>query len=141
MGRPRKGDKYTAKHFGRSIAILGYYAKFRAEDLKHSSSIAETVEVVKNIGGAVPVSETVVRRALAEFRGRNARRSVIVSISVLSGDEAARIREFHRANLIYTGLKLPNEVPDQSVSEPLIKFAFKFGERVFYPRSNRQSSS
>lgn len=70
-GRPRKNGAKSASMLKRSLLILLEFGRARSRGLKHSAAIAETVAVIGCKYPDVCVSETEVKRTLAEWMPRN----------------------------------------------------------------------
>jgi hypothetical protein len=70
-GRPRKNGAKSWPMLRRSLLILLEFDRARRPELKHSAAIAETVAVIRRKYRDVRVSETEVKRTLAEWRPRN----------------------------------------------------------------------
>lgn len=101
MGRPSKMGRKEPGQFARVMAILHGYRQAREKGLKHSVAIRETVVLVGVTNPEKPISETEVKRVLAEFQPKNCkdavtRYAVTVEFSVLQGKEAAQRRHYIR---------------------------------------------
>ena len=71
----------------RSVMVLHAYDQARARGEKHSAAITETVSAVRSRVPGMPISETEVKRTLAEFRSKDCKRSWIISASIVHGQE------------------------------------------------------
>ena len=139
-GRPRKEAgtmEYT--HFVRAGIVMAAYDEARQNDQKHSVAVRQAVEFVKQNYPGLRISETGVRRTLAEWRPRNSGTILRFERSTMTADEIAKYRSVREQAAANEGLKVP--VPSDIInnpSKPRIKFLLRFGERPNYPRSNRK---
>ncbi len=139
MGRPRRNGRKKPKHFLRALMIIDAYSKARAEGTKHSVAVRETVEAIKKLAPGMPISETEVKRVVAELSPRGGPIALTVEASVLEGEEAARLRRFHADMLEQTGIKEITNQPDSDPQRPLKRFAFGFDTKPRYPRHNAKT--
>jgi hypothetical protein len=138
-GRPPKNGVVEAFCFGRALMIIHAYSKARDAGQKHSCAVRETVESVRQLDPKMPVSETAVKRVLAEFMPRDSQVALRVDYSILEGDDAAERRRFHAEMLAFAGNRISTELTDQDQRRPLKAFKFGFGIRPIYPRHNAKS--
>jgi len=88
----------------------------------------------------MPISETEVKRILAEFRSRKSKTILLFERSTLTEEDLAKFRwiqEQLAALPQMKGLRLPapsDVTPPKSVTT----FKIRFGERPNYPRHNRK---
>ena len=142
-GRPRKEAgtmEYT--HFVRAGIVMAAYDEARQNDQKHSVAVRHAVEFVKQNYPTLRISETAVRRILAEWRPRNSGTILRFERSTMTVDETAKYRSVREQAAAFQqkeGLKVP--VPSDvanNPSKPRTKFLVRFGERPNYPCSNRK---
>ena len=67
-GRPRKNGQQPIWMFLRVALVLHGYNAARSSRLKHSSAVREAVAFVQESFSGMPISETEVKRVLAEFQ-------------------------------------------------------------------------
>ena len=132
--------EYT--HFVRAGIVMAVYDEGRQSDQKHSVAVRQAVEFVKQNYPGLRISETAVRRILAEWRPRNSGTILRFERSTMTADEIAKYRSVREQAAAFQqteGLKVP--VPSDIInnhSRPRTKFLIRFGERPNYPRSNRK---
>jgi hypothetical protein len=139
-GRPPKNGVVEAKRFGRALMIVHAYSKARDGGQKRSAAVREAVDFVRQHDPEMRISETEVKRVLAEFVPQGSQVALMVDYSVLEGDEAAERRSFHAQMLESAGNKSLLELTDQDLRKPLKTFKFGFGKRPNYPRHNAKPS-
>ena len=142
-GRPRKEEgTLEYKQFVRAGIVNSAYDEARQTDQKHSVAVRQVVEFVKQNYPKLRISETAVRRILAEWRPRNSGTILRVERSILTEAEVKKYRSvldqaaaFQHQN----GQKVPM-LPDinNNPTKTVTKFVFGFGERPNYPRFNRK---
>jgi hypothetical protein len=136
MGRPRKNGVVGPKHLARALMIVDFYSKARREGSKYSAAVRETVDAIKQIAPGVPISETEVRRVVAEFSPRGSQIALTVEFSILEGEEAARHRRAHAVKMEQAGVKGLSEMSESDLQKPLKRFTFGLSEKPQYPRHN-----
>src|SRR5262249_42416703 len=104
-GRRRKNCLKGPEHLERAFMIMDAYCKARAAGLKHSTAVAETVDVVRQLDREIPISNTEVRRVLAELRPQGSPVELRVEYSTLEGEEAAARRHFFTHMAEFAGTK------------------------------------
>ena len=134
--------EYT--HFVRAGIVMAAYDEARQNDQKHSVAVRQAVEFVKQNYPELRISETAVRRILAEWRPRNSGTILRFERSTMTADEIAKYRSVREQAAAFQqkeGLNVP--MPSDIInnpSKPRIKFLVRFGERPNYPRSNRKGT-
>ena len=140
-GRPRKEEgTLEYKQFVRAGIVNAAYDEARQSDQKHSVAVRQVVEFVKQNYPELPISETAVRRILAEWRPRDSGTILRVERSIMTADEVAKYRSVRDQAAAYQNdLKVPM-LPDinNNPTKTVTKFVFGFGERPNYPRFNRK---
>jgi hypothetical protein len=141
-GRPRKKEG-TLEHrqFVRAGIVMSAYDEARQSDQKHSVAVRQTVEFVKQNYPEVRISETAVRRILAEWRPRNSGTILRFERSIMTEEEVKKYRSVREQAAIFQqekGLKVPVPSDINNPSKTVTKFVFGFGERPNYPRFNRK---
>jgi hypothetical protein len=139
-GRPPKNGVKEPEHFLRALKITHSYSKARAGGQKQSAAVREAVDYVRQRDPEMPVSETTVKRVLAEFLAQDSRDALKVEYLIREGEEAAERRSFLMQNSELGGTKSPAVPADQDLRRPLKSFKFGFAKRPRYPRHNGKSS-
>jgi hypothetical protein len=139
-GRPPKNGVVEPEHFGRALKLTYAYSEARKKGLKHSAAVREAVEFVRRLNPATPVSESAVRRVLAEFRPQNSEVEITVEYSTLEGSGAAACRSRFAQLLKSSGNENVPALSDEDLRRPLKAFKFGFGKRLDYPRHNAKPS-
>jgi hypothetical protein len=67
--------------------VLHAYDQARARGDKHSRAVAEAVSAVQSRVPGMPISETEVKRVLAEFQSKDSERSWIIADDIVQGPE------------------------------------------------------
>lgn len=144
-GRPSRNGVKEPWQFGRALMVIHAYSKARDGGQKHSAAIREAVDFVRQLDPEMPVSQTEVRRVLAEFRPQDSRVALRVDYSILEGEEAAKRRSFYAQMyaqmLEFAGTKSTTELIDENLRKPLKSFKFGFGKRPNYSRHNAKTSN
>jgi len=145
-GRPRKEEGILEyRQFVRAGIVSAAYDEARRSDQKHSVAVRQVVEFVKQNYPALRISETAVRRILAEWRPRNSGAIFRVERSIMTEEEILKYRSVRDQAAAFqhqNGLKVPM-LPDINNNNPtktVTKFVFGFGERPNYPRFNRKTT-
>lgn len=89
MGRPRKNGMVGPTHLGRSLKVMNAFPKARRDGLKYSATTMETVDAVRPLAPGMPISETEVKRVVAEFSPRGSQIELRVESLIVEGEEAA----------------------------------------------------
>jgi hypothetical protein len=140
MGRPRKNGVVEPAHLARAFMIVNAYSKARGEGSKHTAAVRETVDAIKQLAPGIRISETEVKRVIAEFLPQGSQVALSVESSNLEGEEAARHRRFHADMLEQAGIKGLTNMTDSDLRKPLKRFIFGFGQKPHYPRHNAKRS-
>jgi len=144
-GRPRKEEgTLEYRQFVRAGIVTAAYDEARQSDQKHSVAVRQVVEFVKQNYPALRISETAVRRILAEWRPRNSGTILRFERSIMTEEEISKYRSVRDQAAAFqhqNGLKVPM-LPDinNNPSKTVTKFVFGFGERPNYPRFNRKTT-
>jgi hypothetical protein len=139
MGRPRKNGRVGPKHLGRSLKIMHAFPKARRDGLKYSAAVRETVDAVRRLAPGMPISESEVKRVVAEFSPRGSQIELRVESLIVEGEEAARRR--YRAHMPEAaGRKEFPKITDPDQQKPLKIFRFGFAQKAHYPRHNAKKS-
>jgi hypothetical protein len=132
-GRPRKNGVKDPSFLARALKVLHAYDEARLGGMKHSAAVKESVSFVRNIDPHMPISETEVKRILAELRPSDSPVGLLSSCEVLEGPEAATRRRFF-AQMI--GKENSADFLSKDPERPLKRFSFGIGKRPNYPRHN-----
>jgi hypothetical protein len=123
-GRPESNGVKPGKILNRVVWVLCKCDEFRKTGMKRSSAITETVEFMRKEQPDLAVSETEVRRILAEFQPKGASEVLLVT----SKPQEEVNREF---------ALLPREIQDLLGNKPQINvMPIGFGPQPQYKRSN-----
>jgi hypothetical protein len=137
-GRPAKNGVKDVRALSRVFAVLYSYDNARSRGEKYSLAIRECVAFVRQLHPGMPISETEVKRILAEFRPRNGRVILKVECSVAEGEEAQAIRS---KLLSFRGFMPGSHTESaQKGSKPLKRFILRFATALEYPRHNARDS-
>ena len=141
LGRPRKIEGVISyREFARAGIVMSLYDGARKSGLKHSSAVVQAVELMEERYAKKRISQTGVKRVLAEFRPRIGKTILQFERSTLTGEDLARfywIQEQLAALPKRKWLKLPTPsevIPPKTVAVYKIRFV----ERPNYPRHNRK---
>ena len=133
-GRPSRNGAKKPWHFGRALTVIDAYTTARERGEKHSVAVRETVAFVRRRHPEMPISETEVKRILADLRPQNSSAVLTVTCSILEGEEAARRRSFFEQ--IPQGIQDTVGSTDQNRRRPLTRFILGFRKRPNYVRHN-----
>lgn len=142
-GRPRKKEgAISPTHFMRAGMVMSAYDEARQGGHKHSVAVRLAVDFVRQRDPKIPISETVVKRILAERRPRNRPMMLSFEGSPATQEEVDKIRMMHEL-LKLTGLLTDNGLvmPTPPIGNPpgnVMRFAARIAERQEYPRHNRK---
>jgi hypothetical protein len=139
-GRPAKHGVKDPRTLSRTLAVLHSFDRARARGEKHSAAIRESVDFVRQLHPEMPISETEVKRILAEFRPRGARTILMSEYSVVEGEKARKIRSKLAVSRFLV------EAPAHSTHseedpKPLKRFTMRFTDAPHYPRYNARGAS
>jgi hypothetical protein len=115
--------------------VLYAFDQARAKGEKYSVAIRESVSFCRQIHPGEPISETEVKRILAEFRPEGVPTTFVSDYSVVDGEEAKRIRR----KLSFRGFLSEDQAestPSEEDSKPLKRFTIRIAETPKYPRHN-----
>jgi hypothetical protein len=142
-GRPRKNEgTIELWHFVRAGAAMIAHDEARESGQKHSVAVTQAVDSIRRLHPTKPISRTVVKRILAEFRPRSSGTILRFERSTLSQEEA----EKEKLRWIWAqlsdlqgkkGLTLPL-LPNDSPPRAGTTLKIRFSERPKYPRHNRK---
>jgi hypothetical protein len=139
-GRPPQNGVKEPRNLLRSLAVLYSYDKARANGEKYIVAIRESVAFVRQFHPGMPISETEVKRILAEFRPEGAPTTLMSEYSVVEGEEARKIR----SKLAVRGF-LPDNPAESTHTEkdpkPLKRLTMRFTDTPNYPRHNASRAS
>lgn len=142
VGRPRKKlGAITDKQFARAGIVMSLYDEARRNGLKHSSAVVQTVELVQRHYRKIRISETGVKRILAEFRPKESETILLFERSTLTGADLERFKWIQEQLTAFQEkecltLPVPRDVvPPQTVTT----YKIRFGNRPYYPRHNRKA--
>jgi hypothetical protein len=140
-GRPNKNGAKPGWMLFRSIMILAFYDQARARGEKHSAAIAAAVSKVRDRAPKRPISETEVKRVLAEFRSKDCGQTLIVTEGIAQGREAEIWFEMLEwpAEESCRKWQVPSFSRDESKPRRLRTFTVQFGPRPRYRRHNSRS--
>jgi hypothetical protein len=139
-GRPPKNGTTEPWRFGRALQVVHAYTKARNSGEKHSAAVKEAINFVRRLDPETPISESEVKRVLAELLPQNGPTAVLAEYSVLEGDEAAETRRYLEQLIGQAVANRPAVLDIQDRGRPLKKFTIKLVDRPKYPRHNAKSS-
>lgn len=133
-GRPAKNGVKDPRALARALAVLYAFNNARARGEKYSVAIRESVAFCRQVHPGEPISETEVKRILAEFRPKNAPTALVAEFSVVEGEEAKRIRR----KLSFRGFLSEDQAEStpEGDSKPLKRFTIRLADTPKYPRHN-----
>jgi hypothetical protein len=122
----------------RAVMLMSEYDKARQNGDKHSVAITQSVEVTRQHYPEMPISNTGLKRILAELRPKAAKSVLLYERSTLSEEELEKLYWIEEQLAPYRqkkGLKLPapsDAIPPRS----LMTFKIRIDDRPNYPRHN-----
>jgi hypothetical protein len=140
-GRRNKNGVKPGWMLFRIATVLHAYDQARSSGDKRSGAIAAAVGAVRSQALEMPISETEVKRILAEFRSKNSGRTLIITKSVARGPEL----DLWFDNLKWIAEKSPRQLgaphlPDyRSKPRQMRTLTIQRGPRPFHRRSNARS--
>jgi hypothetical protein len=142
-GRPCKHGKKPGWMLYRGLRVLQAYDAARIS-MKHSAAVTAATDSIRKAFPEMPISETTVRRILAEFRGKDAH--TVIKVSKTPDEEIRRTREVSRkfedaANspeYSEDGKEILRTVA-ASLATTKVGIRMGVGPRPEYPRSNARS--
>jgi hypothetical protein len=138
-GRPAKDGVKHPRALSRALAVLYSYDQARAGGQKYSVAVAESIAFVRQYQPGVPISESGIKRILAELRPKGAPTTLVSEFSVVEGEEARTLR--HRLSV--RGFLSEDEAgpaSSQDDSKPLKRFRVRFASSPKYLRHNAKQS-
>ena len=137
-GRPKKDGLKPGWMLFRSFLALHAYDQARARGNKHSSAITEAISAVRSREPEMPISETEVKRVLAEFQSKDSKGSSIISAGIVQGPELDTWFDDLKWITEESPLKLGvPHIPDyRSKPRQIRTLSIQIGPRPHYPRSN-----
>jgi hypothetical protein len=147
-GRPRKNGAQPGWMLGRVVLVLHAYDRSRSAGNKHSVAILNAVSAVRSYAPHMPISETEVRRILANLRPSSAPKSLTLKVTKLLPAAVVQAEAIHRemwtaGELVPKAWKIPPKTWDIPPKDWKIGAVFEigFGPRFTYPRSNARTLS
>ncbi len=140
-GRPPKNGVVEPGNFLRVLEVISAHSKARNEGQKHSVAVREAVEFVRQVNPEMAISETGVKRVLAEFQPHDSQVALMSEYLILEGEEAARRRSLIMQIRELAGTNSATEPTAQNLRKPLKSFRFGFGNRPNYTRHNAKTSN
>jgi hypothetical protein len=144
-GRPKKEGVKPGWTLFRSFLVLHAYNEARAKGDKHAAAITESVSAVRSRAPGMKISESEVKRVLAEFQSKDSDGSWIITEGVAHGPELALWLdnlECLAAIARRSRGKLKVSIPDGKFQSRVLKmWTIQVGPRPHYPRSNAMSSA
>lgn len=137
-GRPAKNGVKSSGWLLRSFAVLYAHDKARAKGEKYSAAVRECVAFVRQFHPEMPISETEVKRILAEFRPKGAPTTFMSEYSVVDGEEARKIRS-KLSERGFLSEERPQSTQTDQDSRPLKRYKIRFAETPNYPRHNAKN--
>jgi hypothetical protein len=137
-GRPNKNGAKPGWMLFRIATVLHAYDQARSSGEKHSGAIAAAAAAVRSQVPEMRISETEVKRVLAEFRSKNSGQTLIITQSIVRG----RKLDIWFDNLRWIAEESPRKLgvphlPDyRSKPRQLRTLRIKVGPRPRHPRSN-----
>ena len=140
-GRPRQAkNTIQCWQFARAGRVMCAYDEARERGDKHSVAVRGVVELLKQSNPGMPISQTEVKRILAEWRPRNAGTILRFERKIVTEEDIKRhclILEQLAALQEKTGLRL--EVPtNHQLTGRIVSLTARFAERPNYPRHNHK---
>lgn len=139
LGRPRKIEGVISyKDFRRAGIVMSVYDEVRKDGQKHDVAVRETVEIIKQRYPNKRISETGVRRILAQFRPKTSRIILRFEREILSGEDLAR-HNWIQEDLAHLGQPKRSEpAPASDGSRTVTVYRIRLCERPNYGRHNRK---
>ena len=137
-GRPKKEKGLIELwRFGRAGVVRFAYDEARRRGEKHSAAIICAVEYIRQHYPKMPISETEVRRVLANFQPKKSRTVLLFERATLGGEKLKKFR-------IVAGVQgekgpgVPSSI--QNLPESITSYKFRFATRPQYPRHNKKTA-
>jgi hypothetical protein len=144
-GRPNKNGVKPGWTLFRSFLALHAYDRARARGEKHSVAIAEAVSALRSLVPEFSISETEVRRVLAEFQSKDSAGNFIITEGVAQGPEL-QLWSDNLKWLAQTAEKFPemldaSSFPGDEFDPTRIRtLTIQVGPRFRYPRHNARTN-
>jgi hypothetical protein len=144
VGRPRKKKGViSVRDFARAGVVQCAYDEARVNGEKHSVGVKETVKVTKQRHPNIRISETGVKRILAQHRPKKSQTILRFARETLIGKDLARLQA-----LLFQMPAVPVPQPNGMVPALLVAlptraitvYKISVEERPNYPRHNRKHS-
>jgi hypothetical protein len=118
-GRPTKNGQYPAWMLFRVTYVLYAYKQARDAGLKHLSAITAAVQFVRQKAPGMPISETEVKRILAERRSSRSA-SVLSGVIPDPGSDTLRLPDGRTFKILYSAYREPRPIYPRAnaVSQP-----------------------
>jgi hypothetical protein len=138
-GRPSKNGKKDPKFLARSMVVLAYFEEARKRGEKYETALAEVVERMSP-GKWGQISQTEVKRVLAQFQSRDAEEVFTAEVEPMTEEDIALHEEI--VDFCAT-VMLPNFVQPPSVERmrQMKKLMLKIRPNSRYPRTNRKTKT
>lgn len=131
-GRPRKHGLREPEVLRRALLAVVFYQQARTAGEKYSVAVREAAAHVRSRNPHTRMSETEVKRILAEFWPKNAESVILAEESAVEEAEVMRLRDL-LAQVPSSDRKVESFIVHY---RPLRKLAIRFGKRPNYPRHN-----
>jgi hypothetical protein len=145
-GRPRMNGAQPGWMLARMLLVLRGYDRSRSTGHKHFVAVSHAVTAVRSLVPDMPISETEVKRTLANLRSKSAQRAWTLKMTKLPSADVAQVEAIHRemwpaAEQVPKAWKTAPrgwEIPPKDWKIRSV-FAIGFGPRPQYPRSNART--
>ncbi len=114
------------------------YDEARKRGEKHSAAVNQAVKYVRQHRSDMPISETEVKRTLANFRPRNFRTILRFKRSTLSKEKLKQLRSIQKQLGSLEAKKGQPSIAIPNLPKSRVAYTFGFEERPLYPRHNRK---
>ena len=144
-GRPNKHGVRPGWMLLRSVMVLHAYDQAKARGEKYSAAIAEAVSALRSRVPGMPISETEVRRVLAEFRSKDSKWNLVITERIAPGSELFLLSD-NLQWLAQTAEKFPgmldaSSFPGDAFDPTRIRtLTIQVGPRLRYPRHNAKTN-
>lgn len=117
-GRPKQNGQQPMRILLRSTVVIYAYGRAREAGEKHSVAVREAVEYIRATPHPMPISETEVKRIVAEWRSKRRRTCLFVS----------------RPDPEHSIIAVPRR--DGKIGDARIVYTASVGPHPIYPRAN-----
>lgn len=139
-GRPKKNGVKPIWMLVRTVMILLVYDQARRSGEKHSAAVEAAVAAVRSQVPGMPISNTEVRRVLAEVRSQHSEEALIVTKNVTEEQEIdSFLRGLEWAARESRGRWGVPSFPNPSRSSQIRAVVLQLGPRPQYPRRNART--